>query len=183
MLEPLKVVTLTHYTTVLLASCCWFDDITRRAHICFVWIQFALNSCLSLATNELLWMNIKMLTYLNPLSSSMPLIPPFELTVSSFFRPFVSNGELSLSLSSVDWEFSKQYNFYYWILRKYLIPSWNFLFQGYTKNLTLSLSSNLSPRKRGSKPDKGLSLLVGEPPKTNSTIFTPRPLVESRGLQ
>lgn len=49
--------------------------------------------------------------------------------------------------------------------------------------LTLSLSSNLSACKRGSKPARGLSLFVGEPPNTYSTIFTPRPPVESRGLQ
>lgn len=49
--------------------------------------------------------------------------------------------------------------------------------------LTLSPSSNFSPRRRGSKPDKGLSLVVGEPRKTYSTIFTPKPLVESLGLQ
>lgn len=31
--------------------------------------------------------------------------------------------------------------------------------------------------------DNGLSLLVGDPPRTYSTILKPRPPVESRGLQ
>lgn len=43
-------------------------------------------------------------------------------------------------------------------------------------------SSIFRLRIRGSKAN-GLSLFVGEPPRTYSTIFTPKPPVESRGLQ
>lgn len=57
----------------------------------------------------------------------------------------------------------------------------NFRFQN-TFSPTLSFSSNFRPRKRDSMFDSGLSLFVGEPPKTYSTILTPRPPVESRGL-
>lgn len=49
--------------------------------------------------------------------------------------------------------------------------------------LTLSLSSNFNPLNRGSKLASGLSLFVGDPPSTYSTIFTPSPPVESRGLK
>lgn len=49
--------------------------------------------------------------------------------------------------------------------------------------LTLSLSSNFNPLNRGSKLASGLSLFVGDPPRTYSTIFTPSPPVESRGLK
>lgn len=48
--------------------------------------------------------------------------------------------------------------------------------------LTLSFSSNFKPLKRDSIFDNGLSLLVGDPPRTYSTILNPRP-PESRGLQ
>lgn len=47
---------------------------------------------------------------------------------------------------------------------------------------TLSFSSNLRLRRRDSMLDNGLSLFVGDPPSTYSTILTPRPPVESRGL-
>lgn len=50
-------------------------------------------------------------------------------------------------------------------------------------NNSLTFSSNFKPCKRDSMFDNGLSLFVGEPPKTDSTIFTPRTPVESRGLQ
>lgn len=50
-------------------------------------------------------------------------------------------------------------------------------------NKSLTFSSNFKPCKRDSMFDNGLSLFVGEPPKTDSTIFTPRTPVESRGLQ
>lgn len=43
-------------------------------------------------------------------------------------------------------------------------------------------SSIFRPRMRGSSAN-GLSLLVGEPPSTYSTILTPNPPVESRGLR
>lgn len=51
-----------------------------------------------------------------------------------------------------------------------------------SKFLTLSFSSNFNVFKRGTSADSGLSLLVGDPPRTYSTILTPNPPVESRGL-
>lgn len=47
---------------------------------------------------------------------------------------------------------------------------------------TFSESSNFSPLRRGSRPPKGLSFVVGDPLNTYSTILAPRPPVESRGL-
>lgn len=120
-------------------------------------------------------------TYLNPLSSSMPLVTiPFlwPLTWSSFFNPFVSNGELSFSLS---WFVCNRLNEIFDFQAKSMMNvSWTSIDH---ESFTLLLSSNLRERKRGSSPESGLSLFVGDPPNTYSTIFTPKPPVESRGLQ
>lgn len=61
-------------------------------------------------TGRQLW---SVCTHLNPLSSSMPLTTtPFVfVTWSSFFKPFVSNGEFAFSLSSCDCNKS---DYYYW---------------------------------------------------------------------
>lgn len=46
----------------------------------------------------------------------------------------------------------------------------------------LTLTSSIFKFLNRESNANGLSLLVGEPPKTYSTIFTPSPPVESRGL-
>lgn len=51
-----------------------------------------------------------------------------------------------------------------------------------THTLTLSFSSNFKLLKRDSMFESGLSLLVGDPPNTYSTILKPKPPAESRGL-
>lgn len=48
--------------------------------------------------------------------------------------------------------------------------------------LSLTLTSSIFRFLRRESKANGLSLLVGEPPRTYSTIFTPNPPVESRGL-
>lgn len=74
-----------------------------------------------------------------------------------------------------------------WLLEKknrYYVINGNWINES-NRNLCtffLTFSSNFRPCKRDSMVDNGLSLLVGDPPRTYSTILTPSPPVESRGL-